>query len=155
MVSAVGWTPIVVDGGDNELWLGDPADAVELDDAAAMLARLLEARPAWHARAACRGDGPATFFPEQGQSAGPARDVCAGCPVAAECAEAGLVEDFGVWGAMTTRERVQRRRSAPRRPIEPYCAECGEQFTATNTTATYCSRRCNMAAWRRKARKAG
>jgi len=47
--------------------------------------------PAWHEHAACRGKGPALFFPEPGKrtSYAEARQLCDGCPVHSECAAAG------------------------------------------------------------------
>lgn len=75
-------------------------------------AELLEAllrRPAWHARARCRGYGPGAFF--EGETAR-AKATCRGCPVQDECAEAGNDEREGVWGGLTSRERRAMRRQA-------------------------------------------
>lgn len=67
------------------------------------------ARPAWHARAACRGVGPELFFPDRGDSAwayGQAREMhCAHCPVVSECRQAGEHEAFGLWGGQTAGRR--------------------------------------------------
>lgn len=61
--------------------------------------------PAWHALAACAGMGPAAFFPEgRGSSPAAGLEVCSGCPVVAECREAGAGE-LGVWGGTTEKER--------------------------------------------------
>lgn len=80
-------------------------------DVVAVLTSL--ARPAWHADAACRGMGPAMFFPERGAPVAPAKAVCAGCPVAGPCAEAGRGE-VGIWGGTTAKgRRLIRSRSAP------------------------------------------
>jgi WhiB family redox-sensing transcriptional regulator len=62
-------------------------------------------RPAWHRHAACRGCDPEMWFPERGESLGPARAICATCPVAAQCAEAGAFEKYGVWGGLSERQR--------------------------------------------------
>ncbi len=78
------------------------------DDPPDILALLTE-RPEWHAEAACRGRGTAVFF---AGSTDTARTVCDGCPVVAECAEAGQDERDGVWGGMTAQERRQDRRNA-------------------------------------------
>ncbi len=77
-----------------------------------LLAQLAADRPPWMARAACRGQGTATFFPGKGQSAQPARSVCASCPVATECGEYVLADDglAGVWAGSTERERARLRR---------------------------------------------
>ena len=54
-------------------------------------------RPAWEARAACRGMGTDLFFPKLGDDVDPARAICARCEVGRECldyimaAESGLV----------------------------------------------------------------
>jgi WhiB family redox-sensing transcriptional regulator len=62
-------------------------------------------RPAWHAQAACRGQGAQTWFPELGRSAEPAKAVCGACPVRTECLEAGLEESEGIWGGLSPRPR--------------------------------------------------
>lgn len=74
------------------------------------LLELLEG-PEWHRQAACRGMGANLFFPENGMNAdgAAARKVCAGCPVRAECREAGMAEVYGIWGGMGGRERRERR----------------------------------------------
>ena len=38
-------------------------------------------RARWRQQAACHGTDLNLFYPERGQSAGPARQVCAQCPV--------------------------------------------------------------------------
>jgi len=80
----------------------DPLEAV----VALEEVRDLFRRPEWHARAACRGQDQERFF-----SSAPvtlrraAAEYCARCPVTAECLAAGMGEDFGLWGGLTTRER--------------------------------------------------
>lgn len=76
-------------------------------------------RPAWHARAACRGAGPGAFFPpesDKGESrktgalyAAARERYCAGCPVVAECAEAGAHEAHGLWGGLSPGQRRRRQ----------------------------------------------
>ena len=58
------------------LWLmeSDPGGA-ELPDFADLIRR-----PEWFAEAACRGSGPASYFPGKGGTASDARAVCATCP---------------------------------------------------------------------------
>lgn len=75
------------------------------------LDELLEAarRPAWHARAACRGVGTAVFFTARGESVEPAKAYCDRCPVTNECL-ASADNGFGVWGATTVRERRRHRK---------------------------------------------
>lgn len=71
-------------------------------------------RPRWMARAACRGQGPAAFFPSRGETPGAAREVCAGCPVQVECFDHAMADPDldGCWGGMTARERAVLRREA-------------------------------------------
>jgi WhiB family redox-sensing transcriptional regulator len=61
----------------------------------------------WGDRAACRGADLSVFFPARGESAGPARQVCAGCPVRQQCLEFALGhgEVHGIWGGLTVRDR--------------------------------------------------
>ncbi len=63
------------------------------------LADFLPARPAWMAQGACRNRPDLTWFPERGQSAAPAKAVCAGCPQKAPCVAYAIEADaVGVWG---------------------------------------------------------
>lgn len=108
------WQPIDLrtDVDDPE-YRGDPADLVE---AAGLLLELAH-RPSWHAQAACRGQGPAVWFPGQGEPVTAGCEVCAGCPVRAECLTAaldvGTKHDYGIWGGTSVRQRRQLRRTAP------------------------------------------
>ncbi len=72
----------------------------------------LLARPEWHQRAACRGAGTDAFYPSRGQRPGPARELCARCPVIEDCAEAGRAEEYGIWGGLS--ERARRAIRPPR-----------------------------------------
>lgn len=80
-------------------------------------------RPAWMARAACAGEPLTTFFGGKGQSAAPAKGVCAGCPVRRECLDHALSDPTldGVWGGTTERERrtLRARRAAGRASADP------------------------------------
>lgn len=69
----------------------------------------------WMAQAACRGMDQEIFFPPRG-AAGPnilhaAKQVCAQCPVCAECLEFAFAEHihFGVWGGLSERQRKRYR----------------------------------------------
>lgn len=66
----------------------------------------------WADRGACRGTGPAIFFPERGESVAEAKETCRGCPVRQECLDYAMVngERFGVWGGLSVRERRSLRR---------------------------------------------
>jgi WhiB family redox-sensing transcriptional regulator len=68
-------------------------------------------RPAWMARAACRGEDPALFFPSLGANAARARAICATCSVRQECLSYALEhgESAGVWGGTAERERRKLR----------------------------------------------
>ncbi len=75
----------------------------------------------WH-EAACHGMDQAIFFPARGESVGPARLVCQGCPVRAECpddalADGAFIDGFnGVRGGLSTRERRNLRASGAPMP---------------------------------------
>lgn len=65
-------------------------------------------RPAgWRDLALCAQTDPELFFPDRGGTSAPAKQVCARCPVRAECLQDALDrgERFGVWGGMSERER--------------------------------------------------
>jgi len=61
----------------------------------------------WRYRAACRGADLSVFFPGRGEPAGPARQICAGCPVRQPCLDYALSHaiTYGIWGGLTERER--------------------------------------------------
>jgi hypothetical protein len=67
--------------------------------------------PGWHRDAACRGMGPAAFFPEsRSVEAGlPAMQICITCRVVEQCAEAGASERHGIWGGQRPASRSGRR----------------------------------------------
>jgi WhiB family redox-sensing transcriptional regulator len=82
---------------------------------------------AWMDGASCPSVDTDMFFPEKGGTTRPAKLVCGGCEVRAECLQYALThqERFGVWGGLSERER--RRLSGPgipqRRIVRP--AKCG------------------------------
>jgi WhiB family transcriptional regulator, redox-sensing transcriptional regulator len=61
----------------------------------------------WRYRAACRGTDLNVFFPGRGESAEPARQICAGCPVRQPCLDYALSRGItnGIWGGLTERDR--------------------------------------------------
>ncbi|GMR02263.1 MAG: WhiB family transcriptional regulator [Acidimicrobiia bacterium] len=83
-----------------------------------MLTDLIEALQAegvdmsWQDFANCRGADPDLFFPERGASTRTAKQICRECTVLADCLEFAIVssEKFGIWGAMSERERRKIRR---------------------------------------------
>ena len=61
-----------------------------------------------------------------------ARAVCAACPVRAACLAHALAHDepWGMWGGLTTRERVAHRLGLPMRdPARPYMGAKGPRKT--------------------------
>ena len=61
----------------------------------------------WRYRAVCRGVDLDVFFPGRGESAEPARQICARCPVRLPCLDYairhGIVQ--GIWGGLAERDR--------------------------------------------------
>ncbi len=75
---------------------------------------------AWREEAACRGAALALFFPGRGESAGPARQICASCPVRRPCLDYAISHGItsGIWGGLADRDRRPlrtRQLSATRR----------------------------------------
>ena len=74
----------------------------------------------WRELAACRGADLDLFFPGRGESAEPARRVCARCPVREPCLDYALRHGIvhGIWGGLAERDRRalrSRRVGAARR----------------------------------------
>lgn len=68
----------------------------------------------WQDDALCAQTYPDAFFPDKGGSTREAKQVCAACPVRAECLEYALTHDerFGIWGGASERERRRMKRRA-------------------------------------------
>lgn len=66
----------------------------------------------WVNAALCAQVDPELFFPGKGESTAPAKRVCGGCPVKAECLEWALANTMshGVWGGQSDQERKRLRR---------------------------------------------
>lgn len=84
------------------------------------LADAAEPPPEWTERAVCAQTDPELFFPEKGGTTAPAKRVCQGCEVQAECLAYALDngERFGIWGGKSERERrkmAERKRPTLRR----------------------------------------
>jgi len=62
---------------------------------------------AWMQRAACRGNGPDTFFPSGRADAAVARLICDSCPVKAECLDYATRNGdlTGIWGGTSEKQR--------------------------------------------------
>ena len=73
----------------------------------------------WATKAACAGVDTALMFPGQGDDTRPAKAVCDGCPVRAECLDHALRhnENWGIWGGTSEKERRFMRRTRRRRAI--------------------------------------
>lgn len=69
----------------------------------------------WRSRGRCQGFAPELFFPEDERQPHrrlyeeAAKRICRDCPVIAQCRDHALnaPEGYGVWGAMTARERAR------------------------------------------------
>jgi hypothetical protein len=83
-------------------------------DAAHGLLRSLLARPAWHERAACRGVGTDVFYVERGGSTDPAKALCDGCTVWAECLAAATTTASGAARRSSASEGQTLHRVRPR-----------------------------------------
>lgn len=61
----------------------------------------------WITDAICVQVGPDPWFIERGESARPAKRICADCPVRQQCLQYALDAHIteGIWGGLTPRER--------------------------------------------------
>lgn len=66
----------------------------------------------WRGSALCAEVDPELWFPRKGEPSAPAKLLCGRCDVRAECLEYALEmnEQFGVWGGLSTKERMTLRR---------------------------------------------
>ena len=66
----------------------------------------------WKTEAACKDLDVDIFFTASEADAGPAKSVCATCPVRQACLDYAIVtrQEDGVWGGMTESERRRERR---------------------------------------------
>ena len=73
--------------------------------------------PLWRLYATCKGMPHEMFFPRRGEATWRAKQICAGCPVIADCLEDAIIrrEPAGIRGGKSTRERqaiIKERRAA-------------------------------------------
>lgn len=70
----------------------------------------------WVAEAVCAQVDPDLWYPDHILASGPAKALCATCPVQAECLTAALDQDeqYGVWGGTTPRDRRKLRKGVSR-----------------------------------------
>ncbi len=75
----------------------------------------------WYGQAACRGTDVEVFFVEAGNHRFPdwsqALRFCRNCPVREECLEAGINEEYGIWGGVTANQRKELRRQRRRQAL--------------------------------------
>ena len=97
----------------------------------------------WRDKAACRGADSDVFFPERGESADPARQVCARCPVRQPCLVYALDNGIahGVWGGLAERERrvlrVPRQRASRRERDRAIVAGDAAGYTRQEIASTF------------------
>lgn len=86
----------------------------------------LRGTPPWMDHAACIGKPTHWWYPRPGQHAHRAHAICEKCPVQSACLEWAVVhiEDWGIWGGTSERERRRLRRRAGMRR----CARCDAVF---------------------------
>ncbi len=110
------------------------------------IVELVQPVPSFHLDALCQEHPEINWFPGQGESAEPARAVCARCLVRFECAEYALEVDekHGVWGGTSGLQRrharaagwtvgrllyeIDTRVDRPA-PVTAPCRECGGQLS--------------------------
>lgn len=70
----------------------------------------------WRRLGRCRTAPPELFFPTRGDDTEPAKKICRGCPVVADCRDyaLGIAWLKGVWGGLSERERRDLRSSSSR-----------------------------------------
>jgi hypothetical protein len=113
----------------------EPADRFDV------FAAILDMRPAWHARAACRGEHP-VMFPRKGRGTknlspyAAALALCSNCLVRTSCAAAGKDEHNGVWGGQIKDKRMERPQSVATvmRNYQPWTTQQLEAATGRHTS---------------------
>ena len=117
----------------------------------------------WKEHGACVGHPADLWFPGRGDDCGPAKAICAQCPVRLECLEHALIEGerFGVWGGLSERERRRIRvaRRAKATGVRRNAAACGTESGAKahkrrgETNCPACRAAVNKASKERKAKR--
>jgi WhiB family transcriptional regulator, redox-sensing transcriptional regulator len=84
------------------------------------LKRISDQRDVWLDDALCRDHELVTFFPEHGQRAAPALEICGRCPVRNECLADALEcgDEHGIRGGMTAGARRVHRTNIERRAAD-------------------------------------
>jgi WhiB family redox-sensing transcriptional regulator len=98
----------------------------------------------WAEAALCAQTDPELFFPDKGGTSAPAKRICAGCLVRAECLQDALDrgERFGIRGGLSER---QRRRLAKRPVPAARCPRHGLDLTG-GPVLYHCPARHNVTA---------
>ena len=97
----------------------------------------------WRELAACHGADLNLFFPERGESAEPARQVCAACPVRQPCLDYAISNRIthGIWGGLTERDRRALRsfwvRATRRERDEAIAAASAAGYTKASIGRTF------------------
>lgn len=135
------WQPIDLQSDpDDFTFAGDPG---QLIDAITLIDDLRSRRPAWMTEAAlCRDRPEVSWFPDDGETAEAAVDVCAACSVRAECSSyaAGLGASLsGVWAGSVVdpRPSEDERRTVALRAGPPLCVDCGASCKKTRCLACH------------------
>ena len=86
-------------------------------DPVSPLKRIAAKRDAWLDDALCRDHPLVTFFPEAGQRAAPALEICGRCPVRVACLADAIAsgDEDGIRGGMTSGARQVHRVNLERR----------------------------------------
>ena len=87
----------------------------------------------WQDDANCATTDPELFTPKKGESAEPAKAICAMCPVQKMCLEYALTnnQNQGIWGGMAPRERRKLKKGNTIRPAKTHCRN-GHAYTLDN-----------------------
>lgn len=101
----------------------------------------------WRDEAACRGMSTDIWYPPQGTNATAAKQICARCPVRAQCETEGRDEPRGVWGGKSPTERgghsLHNRGEAHRLHDVAVCPSCQARWWAPKRVAIAGTIRCD------------
>ena len=107
---------------------------------------------AWQARGDCQYSDPELWFPAKGESARPAKQICASCPVRTECLEFAIenpgLAHWGIWGGLSRRERSRLARSRQPKAAPLRCGKGLHLMTRANTGTDGRCRACRNASAR-------
>lgn len=115
----------------------------------------------WHARAACRGEPAARFYPQPHEGALDARVLCDVCPVRSECLDYAMArpEPMGVWGGLSAEQRRDLAKQRGERIAK--CGHCRRRIVVAwygrGAAPRFCSERCreDHRAAQKQAQRAG